>query len=52
MNVYKSIIQGLTEAIAYENSEQTAHFTRVTITQPPEISADEIEEHNINSNTH
>ena len=30
MSVYESIMQGLTEAIAYEKGEQTAHSTCVT----------------------
>lgn len=44
MSIYESIMQGLTEAIAYEKGEQTAHSTRVTITPPPEVSADDIKE--------
>jgi putative transcriptional regulator len=44
MNVYESIIQGLNEAIDYEKGEKTARSTRVTITPPPEVSADEVKE--------
>ena len=42
MNIYESIMQGLNEAIEYENGENTAHSAKITITPPPEVSAEEI----------
>ena len=43
MNVYESIMQGLNEAIAYENGEHgAARSSRITIAPLPEVSAEEI----------
>ena len=44
MNVYESIMQGLTEAVAYEKGENTARSASITIAPPPEVSADEVKE--------
>ena len=44
MNVFESMMQGLTEAVAYEKGEQTARSASVTIAPPPEVSADEVKE--------
>ena len=44
MNVYESIMQGLTEALEYTQGKNTARSMRITITPPPEISADEVKE--------
>ena len=40
MNVYESIMNGLSDAIAYENGEKTARSVKIT----PEVSADEVKE--------
>ncbi|MBQ7990586.1 MAG: helix-turn-helix domain-containing protein [Oscillospiraceae bacterium] len=50
MNVYESIMQGLEEAVAHEHGEKTARSAHVTITPPPEVSADEVKElrHSLN----
>lgn len=45
MNVYESIMQGLTEALEYtQEGGDTARSVRVTIAPPPEISADDVKE--------
>ena len=44
MNVYESIMNGLSDAIAYENGEKTARSVKITIAPPPEVSADEVKE--------
>ena len=44
MNVFESMMQGLTEAVSYEKGEQTARSASVTIAPPPEVSADEVKE--------
>ena len=44
MNVYESIMTGLSEAIAYEKGEKTARSAKITIAPPPEVSADEVKE--------
>lgn len=44
MNVYESIMQGLTEALEYTQGKNTARSMHITITPPPEISADEIKQ--------
>ena len=44
MNLFESMMQGLTEAVSYEKGEQTARSASVTIAPPPEVSADEVKE--------
>lgn len=50
MNVFESIVQGLNEAIAYENGENTARSAGITITPPPEVSAEDVRQlrHSLN----
>jgi len=42
MNVYKSIVQGLTEAINYQQGKITAKKTRLTIKPATAFNTDDI----------
>ncbi|MBQ8134618.1 MAG: helix-turn-helix domain-containing protein [Clostridia bacterium] len=44
MSVYESILQGLNEAIAYENGNLKAHTTKCTVMPVPELSSNEIKD--------
>ena len=44
MNVYESIMKGLTEAKEYEKGEKTARTMKVAIAPLPDISANEVKE--------
>ena len=42
MDVFDSIMQGLNEAVAYEKGENTARSASITVTPPPEVTAEEV----------
>lgn len=44
MNVYKSIIQGLNEAVEYEKGNVKARTAKCTVTPVPELSSAEIKD--------
>ena len=44
MDIYDSIMQGLSEAVAFEQAEKTARSNTITSTLLPEVSASEIKE--------
>ena len=44
MNVYKSIMQGLTEAVDYQQDKTSARKTKLTINPVTAINIDEIEQ--------
>lgn len=44
MNVFESMMQGLTEAVAYEKGQKTARSESITIAPLPEVSASEVKE--------
>ena len=44
MNVFESIMTGLQEAVDYEDGKLTARTMKISVTPPPEITAEEIKD--------
>lgn len=44
MNVFESIMTGLQEAVDYEDGKLNARTMKISVTPPPEITAEEIKD--------